>query len=101
MGKTCSTNGENRSSYRILVRKPEGMRPLGRLRRRSVVNVKMDLEWIEWGYLDCSILAENKDQWRDLVNAVMNLRVPSNAGKFLSGCTTGDLSSRAKLHGVS
>jgi hypothetical protein len=51
------------------------------------------MDWID--------LAQDMDQWRDLVNTVMNLRVPSNFGKFLSSCTTGSFSRRAQLHGVS
>jgi hypothetical protein len=54
------------------VGKPEGKRPLGRPRRRSVDNIKMDLLEIGWG-ID---LAKDRDKWRALVNAVMNLRVP-------------------------
>jgi hypothetical protein len=46
MGRACSTNGETRNAYRILVRKPEGKRPLGRPRRRWVDNIKMDLREI-------------------------------------------------------
>jgi hypothetical protein len=53
------------------VGKPEGKRPLGR--RRWVDNIKMDLGEIEWDGMDCIELAQNRDQWRALVNAVMNL----------------------------
>jgi hypothetical protein len=50
------------------------------------------------GWID---LAEDRDQWRALVNTVMNLRGPSNVGKFLSSCVTGGFSRRAQLDGVS
>jgi hypothetical protein len=67
---------ETRNAYRILMGKPEGKRPLGRLRRRWVDNVKMDLGEKEWDGRDWIELAQDRDQWRSLVNAVMNLRVP-------------------------
>jgi hypothetical protein len=60
----------------ILVRKPEGKRPLGRPRRRWVDNIKMDLREVGWDGMDWIDLAQDRDQWRALVNAVMNLRVP-------------------------
>jgi hypothetical protein len=63
--------GEKRNAYRILLGKPEGKRPLGRPRRRWV-----DLREIEWDGVDCVDLAQYRDQWRALVNTVMNLRVP-------------------------
>jgi hypothetical protein len=52
MGRTCSTNGENRNPYRILVGKPKGKRPLGRPRRRWMENIKMDLRGIGWDAID-------------------------------------------------
>jgi hypothetical protein len=58
------------------VGKPEGKRPLGRPRRRWEDNIKMDLREIGWGGMDCIDLDQNSDQWRALVNTVMNLRVP-------------------------
>jgi hypothetical protein len=76
MGKTCSTNGENRNAYRTLVGQPEGERLLGRPRRRWVDNIKIDLSEIGWGGMDWIDLAQGRDQWRALVNTVMNLRVP-------------------------
>jgi hypothetical protein len=68
--------GEKRNECRILVGKPEGKRPLGRPRRRWVDNIKMDLRRTGWGGMDGIDLAQNRDQWRALVNTVMNLRVP-------------------------
>jgi len=64
-----------RDVYRILVGKPEGKRPLGRLRRRWE-NIKVDQQEVECGGMDCIDLAEDKDKWWALVNAVMNLRIP-------------------------
>jgi hypothetical protein len=68
--------GENRNAYRILVGKPEGKRPLGRPRRRWVDNIKLDLREIEWDGVDSIDMAQDRDQWRALVNMVLNLRVP-------------------------
>jgi hypothetical protein len=68
--------GEKRNVYRILVGKPEGKRPLGRPRRRWVDNIKMDLREIGWDGTDWIDLAQDGDQWRALVNTVVNLRVP-------------------------
>jgi hypothetical protein len=59
-----------RNAYRILVGKPEGKRPLGRPRRRWVDNIKMDLREIEWYGMDWIDLAQDRDQWRALVNTV-------------------------------
>jgi hypothetical protein len=67
---------ENRNACRILVGKPEGKRPLVRSRRRWEDNIKMDLREIGWGGMDWIDLAQDRDKWRALVNAVMNLRVP-------------------------
>jgi hypothetical protein len=68
--------GEKTNAYRILVGKPEGKRPLGRPRRRWVKNIKMDLREIGWDGTNWIDLAQDWDQWRALVNTVMNLRVP-------------------------
>jgi hypothetical protein len=68
--------GEWRGAYRALVGKPEGRRPLGRPRRRWEDNIKMDLREVGCGGMDWINLAEDRDRWRALVNAVMNLRVP-------------------------
>jgi hypothetical protein len=68
--------GEKRNAYRILVGNAEGKRSLGRRRRRWVDNIKMGLREIGWDGMDWIDLAQDRDQWRTLVNAVMNLRVP-------------------------
>jgi hypothetical protein len=62
--------------YRVLVEKPEGKRPLGRLRRRWEDNIKMDLQEGGCGATGWFELARDRDRWRGLVNTVMNLRVP-------------------------
>jgi hypothetical protein len=58
----------------------------------------MDLREIGWDGMDWIALAQDRDRWRALVNTVMNLRVPDNAGKFLSICTICGFSRRAQLH---
>jgi len=68
--------GEGRGVYSVLVGKPEGKRPLGRPRRRWEDNIKIDLQEVGCGGVDWIELAQNRDRWRALVNAVMNLRVP-------------------------
>jgi hypothetical protein len=67
---------EKRNAYRLLVGKPEGKKPQGRPRRRWVDNIKMDVLGIGWGGMDWIGLVQDRDKWRALVNAVMNLRVP-------------------------
>jgi hypothetical protein len=76
MGRTSSTKWGEKNTHRILVGKPEGKRPLGRPRHRWVDNIKIDLREIGWDGMDWLNLAQDRDQWRALVNTVMNLRVP-------------------------
>jgi len=61
--------------FRVLVGKPEGKRPLGRPRRRWEDNIKMDLQEVGCGFMDWIELAQDRDRWRKLVNAVMKLWV--------------------------
>jgi hypothetical protein len=68
--------GEGRGVHRVLVRKPEGKRPLGRPRRRWEDNIKMDLPEVGCGGMDWIDLAQNTDRWLAFVSAVMNFRVP-------------------------
>jgi len=68
--------GERRGIYRVLVGKPEGKRPLGKPRLRWEDNIKMDLQEVGCGSMDWIELAQDRDRWRALVNALMNLRVP-------------------------
>jgi hypothetical protein len=68
--------GEKRNEYRILVGKPDGKRPLARAGRKWVDNLKMDLREMEWDAVEWIDMAHDRDQWRALVNTVLNLRVP-------------------------
>jgi hypothetical protein len=68
--------GEKRNACKLLVRKPEGRRPLGRPRRRWIHNIKMDLLVIGLSVVDWIGLAQDRYRWRALVNSVMNIRVP-------------------------
>jgi hypothetical protein len=76
MGGSCTTNGEKRNAYRLLVGKPEKKRPLGRPRRRWVDNIRMDLGGVGWGDVDWIGLAKDRNRWRALENSVLNLLVP-------------------------
>ena len=78
MGKArhVARMGEGRGVYRVLVGKHEGKRPLGRPRSRWEDNIRMDLREVGCGCVDWMELAHDRDRWRALVRAVMNLRVP-------------------------
>jgi hypothetical protein len=67
--------GKERKVYKVLVRKPKGKRPLRRLTHRWEIGIRMDLGQISWEGVEWIKLAEDRDQWRDVVNAVMNLQV--------------------------
>jgi hypothetical protein len=69
-------HGEGRGVYRVLVGRPEGRRPLERLRHRWEDNIKMDLREIGIDGVNWIQLAQDRIQWRAFVNMVMNLRIP-------------------------
>jgi len=92
--------GEERGVYKVLVGKPEGKRSMGRPRRRWV-DIRMDLQEVGCGYMNWIGLAQDRDRWRTLVSAVMNLRVPCNAGNLLTSCKPVSFSRRTLHHGVS
>ena len=98
---TSARMSEERGVYRVLVGKPEGRRPLGRPRRRWADNIRMDRQEVGCVYMDWIGLAQDRDRWQTLVSAVMNLRVPWNAGNFLTSCRPVSFSRRTLHHGVS
>jgi hypothetical protein len=80
IGGACSTDGEESGVYRVSVGKLEGKRPLGRPRRRWEDNIRMGLQEVGCGVMAWIGLAQDKDMWRALVNAVMNFRVQKTRG---------------------
>jgi hypothetical protein len=68
--------GEKRNAYRLLIRKPEGKRPLGRPVSRWVDNIEIDLGEIALGGVDWIGLTQDRNRWRALLNSVLNIRVP-------------------------
>jgi hypothetical protein len=76
IGGACSSDGEGRGVYRVLVGKPEEQRPLGRPRRRWEDNIKIGFQEVGCEGMDRIELAQDRDMWRALVNAAMNFRVP-------------------------
>ena len=101
MGWACGAYGWGEGVYRDLVGKPEGRRPMGKPRRRWVGNIRTDLQEVGCGYMDWIWLAQNRDRWRTVVSAVMNLRVSLNAGNFLTSCKPVSFSRKTLHHGVS
>jgi hypothetical protein len=88
--------GEMRNVYSILVRKPEGKRPLGRFWRRWEDNIRKDLRETEWEVVDWIHLAQDRDHWEDLVKTILHI-----AGKFVTRSVTVSFLRRSLLHGVS
>ena len=76
MGWACGVYGRGVGLYRVLVGKPEGKIPLERNRRRCVDNIRLDIQELGCGYIDWIGLAQDRDRWRTLVSAVMNIWVP-------------------------
>jgi hypothetical protein len=93
--------GVERGVYRVVVGKPEGKRPLGKPRCRWVDIIRMDLQDLGCGYMDWIELAQDRDRWRTVVSAVMNLRVSLNAGNFWTSCKPVSCSRRTLHRGVS
>ena len=93
--------GWEEGMYRVLVGKLEGKRPLGRPRRRWVDDIRTNLQEVGCGYMDWVGLTQDRDRWRTLVSAVMNLRVPWNAGDLLTSCKPVSFPRRTLHHGVS
>ena len=101
MGWACGAYGWGEGVYRVLVGKPEGKRPLGRTRCKWVDNIRMDFQEVGCGYMDWIGLAQDRDSWRTLVSAVMNIRVPWNEGNFLTSCKPVSFPRRTLNHGLS
>jgi hypothetical protein len=78
-----------------------GKEQLGKPRCRWVDNIRMDLREVGWHDVDWIGMAQDRNRWRELVNSVLNLQVPQNAGTLSSGLRTGGLSSSAQIHRVS
>jgi hypothetical protein len=99
--RASSTHGERRNAFMMLMGKPERKRLLGRPRCMWEDNIKMFLGKIGWDGVDWIDLAQNRDKWSALVNAVINFQFSKTVGKFLSGCASGGFSRRPRLHGIS
>jgi hypothetical protein len=76
--------GEMRNLYKVLVREPEGKKPLGRTRSRWKYSINLDIMEMGWEGVDWIHLVQERDQWRAVVKTVTNLRVQLKAGNFLT-----------------
>jgi hypothetical protein len=76
--------GDRRGTYRILVGRHKRRRPLGRVRHRWEVNTKLDIQKIGWGDVHWIDVAQDREKWHAVVNAVMNFMLPKNARNFLT-----------------
>jgi len=83
-GRHVACMGEMRNAYNILVGKPEGKRPFGKLRHKWEDNIKMDIWEMRWEGVDGIHLTQDRDQWWALVSRIMNLQVPYKVGSFLT-----------------
>jgi hypothetical protein len=92
--------GEKDRCIQDVVGRSEGKRQLGRPRCTREGNIKMDLQEVRWGGIDWIALARDMDRWWELLNAVMNFRVPQNAGDFLTSLEPRSFSRRALFHAV-
>jgi hypothetical protein len=93
--------GDKKNACRLFVGNPEGKRQLRRPRRVWMDNIRMYLGEVGWDDVDWIGVAQDRNMWRALVDALMNLRVPQNAGKLSSGLIIGGLSNSAQFHRVS
>jgi hypothetical protein len=84
LARRSARGREKRNAYSLLVGKPEGERPLRRPRRRWVNNIKIYLAEIEWGGVDWIGVAQDRDKWRVIANAVMNFRVPKKCRETIA-----------------
>jgi hypothetical protein len=101
MGGTCGTYGRQERCVQGFSIEAWGKRPLGRRRCKWEDNFKMGLQEVGWGGMDWIDMAQDRDRWRAVVNAVMNIRVLSNSGKFLTSWGPICFSGRTVLDGVS
>ena len=100
MGRACGMYGRHERLIQVLVGKPDGKRPQGRPRCRWEANIKMDLQEMGRGVMDRIDLAQDRVRWWALVNMVINLCVPYNAGNFVTDWGPVSFSGRSLLHGV-